>query len=751
MNYFGKHVLTGSGTGKIKIKPVLMRKGNTKLALYGLGYIRDARLHQMFSVKGNVEWARPEDKPGFSSKSWFNTMLIHQNRVHHSPKNAISERYLPSWLDLVVWGHEHECLVEPTEYGDFMVSQPGSSVVTSLIEGEAKQKQVFILEVKADKNAPDDAPMWRAVPQPLETVRPFKYRQISLIDFARLAKEDGGLGADFTPESGETNTGLGAKGKRAQPSKHEAWITQALERMVRELIAEARAPYERRGEDEVPLPLIRLRVDYGGFSTINAQRFGQKFVGKVANPNDLLQFFKSAARRRREDANDAATAAAAHTTAVEDIIGNPTMQDQARIEQLVAQHLTQGLQLLSEADLSNALDDFVNRDKSALENLIKDRLRETMKFVEENAGHEAEMITSGDAKDVTANVEKSIAEAVQQRLARTGATARAAAEAEAAAGAATAAAATTPRRAAAQEKEIIEHARRRAAAAEEEDGDGDDDLGTIAPSEQPGSAADAFRDIFNTQASRGARAGRGGRAGRGAARGGRGSRASAAAAKKRAAAEAFVVEDGEGEEEDPDSGVDEEEIPATRPSRPSRAAAAVGAAASPGEVDIVPESDVDDDDDDEVPASRPVRARGRPTRAAAAVRRTRAKAADNSPDAFDFTEDTDDDDDDEVVEESGDDGEDEEEEEAIAVVGRRGAKRKAPAKAAATSAKRTRAGGGAAKKAPPRGKKSPPAKAPPGRTRAKRAVHIPYTQDEDSGEDDEEIPATATRRSTRAR
>ena len=410
VNYFGKHMLTGSGHGKIKIKPVLMRKGNTKLALYGLGYIRDARLHQMFSVKGNVEWARPEDKPGFSSKSWFNTMLIHQNRVTHSPKNAISERYLPSWLDLVVWGHEHECLVEPTEYGDFMVSQPGSSVVTSLIEGEAKQKQVFILEVKADKNAPDDAPMWRAVPQPLETVRPFKYRQVSLIDFARLAKEDGGLGADFTPESGDTNTGLGAKGKRAQPSKHEAWITQALERMVRELIAEARAPHERRGEDEVPLPLIRLRVDYGGFSTINAQRFGQKFVGKVANPNDLLQFFKSAARRRREDANDAATAAAAHTTAVEDIIGNPTMQDQARIEQLVAQHLTQGLQLLSEADLSNALDDFVNRDKSALENLIKDRLRETMKFVEENAGHEAEMITAGDAKDVTANVEKSIAE-----------------------------------------------------------------------------------------------------------------------------------------------------------------------------------------------------------------------------------------------------------------------------------------------------------------------------------------------------
>ena len=60
VNYFGKHTLSGGGAGKIKLKPVLMQKGRTRLALYGLGYIRDARLHQMFSVKGNVEWARPE-------------------------------------------------------------------------------------------------------------------------------------------------------------------------------------------------------------------------------------------------------------------------------------------------------------------------------------------------------------------------------------------------------------------------------------------------------------------------------------------------------------------------------------------------------------------------------------------------------------------------------------------------------------------------------------------------------------------
>ena len=114
VNYFGKHALGGGGAGRVDLKPVLLRKGQTKVALYGLGYIRDNRLHQMFSVKGCVRWHRPAETEDCSSSSWFNVMLIHQNRAAHS-KNAISDRYLPSWLDYVVWGHEHECLVEPTE------------------------------------------------------------------------------------------------------------------------------------------------------------------------------------------------------------------------------------------------------------------------------------------------------------------------------------------------------------------------------------------------------------------------------------------------------------------------------------------------------------------------------------------------------------------------------------------------------------------------------------------------------------
>jgi len=61
----------------------------------------------------------------------------------HGPKNHIPESFLDEFLDLVVWGHEHECLITPvaSESGkNFFVTQPGSSIATSLSEGEAQQK-----------------------------------------------------------------------------------------------------------------------------------------------------------------------------------------------------------------------------------------------------------------------------------------------------------------------------------------------------------------------------------------------------------------------------------------------------------------------------------------------------------------------------------------------------------------------------------------------------------------------------------
>ena len=86
-----------------------------------------------------VEFEMPQE----DSKSWFYILVLHQNRAKHGPTNYIPEYFLPDFLHLVVWGHEHECRIEPEKMDmDFYVTQPGSPCATSLCEGESKQKKV---------------------------------------------------------------------------------------------------------------------------------------------------------------------------------------------------------------------------------------------------------------------------------------------------------------------------------------------------------------------------------------------------------------------------------------------------------------------------------------------------------------------------------------------------------------------------------------------------------------------------------
>jgi double-strand break repair protein MRE11 len=55
--------------------PILMTKGDSKLALYGMGSVRDERLHRTFEADG-VQWAKPQQDPA----GWFNIAVVHQNR-----------------------------------------------------------------------------------------------------------------------------------------------------------------------------------------------------------------------------------------------------------------------------------------------------------------------------------------------------------------------------------------------------------------------------------------------------------------------------------------------------------------------------------------------------------------------------------------------------------------------------------------------------------------------------------------------
>ncbi len=167
----------------------------------------------------------------------------------------------------VVWGHEHECRIEPGEsvIGTFRISQPGSSVATSLISGEAVRKQVGLLDIRNNQ--------FRLKPIPLTQVRSFAMSELSLRELKNhLDSED---------------------------PKIDVKVTKVLEDEVKMVIREARQKTKELLEDAKSLGnvadggqlkyklekrdavLVRVKVEHSGFTTLNNQRFGAKFVGHV--------------------------------------------------------------------------------------------------------------------------------------------------------------------------------------------------------------------------------------------------------------------------------------------------------------------------------------------------------------------------------------------------------------------------------------------------------------------------------------
>jgi double-strand break repair protein MRE11 len=71
VNYFGRT----PESDNINIKPVLMSKGRTKLALFGMSNVRDERLYRTFR-DGKVKFFRPRD----DQDEFFNLMTVHQNQ-----------------------------------------------------------------------------------------------------------------------------------------------------------------------------------------------------------------------------------------------------------------------------------------------------------------------------------------------------------------------------------------------------------------------------------------------------------------------------------------------------------------------------------------------------------------------------------------------------------------------------------------------------------------------------------------------
>ena len=304
VTYFGK----ASHSQRITIPPILLQKGITKLALYGLGNVRDERLYNTWYKEKKVHWQRPAVKDD-DEDPWYNLFVLHQNRAIRGTTKAISESMLPEWLDLVIWGHEHESIRETSDSTP-PVMQPGSTVATSLSEGESQKKHCALLEVYRGRGKV----RWI----PLQTPRMFIFDTISL---SNIQKDQERRGLVATGDDDEDD-----QGEIIIAPDDEKNVTRYLKRRVEQMITMATARFQSQREswrtgavkpergtvypsknyylealsDRLAKPLIRLRVEYsGGYEPINAARFGQDFIGKAACPSEILLFFRKRVTARK--------------------------------------------------------------------------------------------------------------------------------------------------------------------------------------------------------------------------------------------------------------------------------------------------------------------------------------------------------------------------------------------------------------------------------------------------------------------
>eukprot|EP00796_Vickermania_ingenoplastis_P010335 gene10335-7229_t len=287
INYFG---LTPS-LEEIQLHPILLRKGKTYVALYGLGHVRDERLLRCFKLK-KVHFVPPppltdaekDDKGSGGDPTWFRMLIVHQNRSNRPMPGGMEadntatagagvgsvrsvEQYLAGFgLDLVIWGNEHMQRMAPQTTCGYDIIQPGSTIRTALpAQYSSPPKQCGVLEIRGS--------MYRMTPVTLRSVRPFVSRVVEMAqDFPRCRTLDA--------------------------------VEAALRGVVNEMIMTAEREQVSCIPEEVlafhpnlKYPLIALAVDFSDASSTpfpqpNYYRLGQEYMEVVANPQDMVKPLK---------------------------------------------------------------------------------------------------------------------------------------------------------------------------------------------------------------------------------------------------------------------------------------------------------------------------------------------------------------------------------------------------------------------------------------------------------------------------
>ncbi|VEN61593.1 unnamed protein product [Callosobruchus maculatus] len=324
--------------------------------------------------------APPED-----SDNWFHLLVWHQNRATRGLKNFIPDDCLPGFLDLVVWGHEHDCRINPErKVNDVFVSQPGSTVATSLAAGEALPKHVGILKVHQKD--------FKMMPVELKSVRPFIFDEITL----------------------ETVEGLDV-GRKSNKTPADLALIE-VKKKIEEMIQKAKDLGHH--EPVSNHPLIRLKVNCKNENQLfNTIRVGQIYAGQVANPDDMIKCQVLRDKTRR-----------AGRQAVEDI--EMERDNVSRVEDMVTDYFEQNdvLKCLPVTAINETTRRFVDFDDTdAFQTAIAHMKKQCLAYLESKMpdANEIDECISQFKNETKAELQRSVVELLGKRTGSSGAAAAA--------------------------------------------------------------------------------------------------------------------------------------------------------------------------------------------------------------------------------------------------------------------------------------------------------------------------------------
>jgi double-strand break repair protein MRE11 len=148
INYVGK--VRKSEKGPIIVKPIIVKKGPTKLALYFLSYMKEVSLSKYLAQK-MIQFSHPGEE------GCMKVLVISQKRNNGSltktfPTLDIHLGQIPSFFDFVIWGDDSvkENTVEQSEFG-FSVAKVGPVSLCSLRRKELRERMISVVEFYGKK------------------------------------------------------------------------------------------------------------------------------------------------------------------------------------------------------------------------------------------------------------------------------------------------------------------------------------------------------------------------------------------------------------------------------------------------------------------------------------------------------------------------------------------------------------------------------------------------------------------------